>query len=109
VFLGSTRERQKPLMWEFRMQQGGYQAINNSPMLAIRDGKWKLLINPDRSRVELYDIINGPMEVDNLASEHPDVVERLAVPLMEFHRSLPEGPIHPQAGKNSYPWPRRGK
>jgi N-acetylgalactosamine-6-sulfatase len=107
VLLGSDRDRASPLLWEFRFPQGSYQVINRSPMLAIRDGAWKLLMNPDRSRVELYNLADDPMEVDNVAPAHADVVERLSKPLMEFHQSLPKGPVHPQAGKNTYPWPRQ--
>jgi N-acetylgalactosamine-6-sulfatase len=74
-------------------------------MLAIRDGKWKLLMNPDRSRLELYDIPNDPSEMTNLSEKHPDVVERLAGPLLAWQGSLPQGPVDPGAGWNKYPWP----
>lgn len=109
VLLGGARDRAKPLLWEYRFPQGSYEVINRSPMLAIRDGSWKLLMNPDRSRVELYNLGKDPMEVDNVAAAHAAVVERLSKPLLEFHQSLPEGPIHPQAGKNNYPYPRNKK
>jgi N-acetylgalactosamine-6-sulfatase len=75
-------------------------------MLAIREGKWKLLMNPDRSRVELYDIVACPMEIDNVADKHPDIVERLAKKIMAYHNSLPKGPVEDTAGKNEYPWPK---
>jgi N-acetylgalactosamine-6-sulfatase len=75
-------------------------------MLAIRDGKWKLLMNPDRSRVELYDIPADPSELNNLAGERPDVVKRLSGQLLAWRNSLPEGPVDPAAGSNEYPWPR---
>jgi hypothetical protein len=70
VLLGKDRPRTKSLMWEWRFKIFGYK-INCSPRLAIREGKWKLLMNPDRSRVELYDILKDPMEVDNLATDTP--------------------------------------
>jgi hypothetical protein len=75
-------------------------------MLAIRDANWKLLLNPDRSRVELYDIPNDPTELDNRAHEQPELVERLTDQLLSWHRSLPAGPVDPQAGGNHYPWPQ---
>jgi N-acetylgalactosamine-6-sulfatase len=74
-------------------------------MLAIRDGRWKLLMNPDRSRIELYDIPKDPTELDNLAAQHPNVVKKLSQQLLKWQKTLPAGPIDREAGSNSYPWP----
>jgi len=106
ILTGSDRDREQPLMWEFRFGQNSEHVINSAPMLAIREGKWKLLMNPDRSRVELYDIVNCPMEVDNIADQYPDVVARLEEKIMTFHSSLPAGPTETGAGRNDYPWPK---
>jgi arylsulfatase A-like enzyme len=76
-------------------------------MLAIREGDWKLLLNPDRSRVELYDIPRDPSELNNLAGRQPQVVARLAEKALAWQKTLPEGPVEPSAGKNDYPWPGR--
>jgi arylsulfatase A-like enzyme len=75
-------------------------------MLAIREGNWKLLMNPDRSRVELYDIPRDPMEMTNLADRQPAVVKRLSEKVLAWQKSLPPGPFDPGAGKNDYPWPK---
>lgn len=75
-------------------------------MLAIRNGKWKLLMNPDRSRVELYDIPDDPAELDNLADQHPDFVKSLSEKLMKWQATLPPGPVDKDAGSNGYPWPK---
>ncbi|MFC1607157.1 sulfatase [Candidatus Latescibacterota bacterium] len=103
---GKPVQKAKPLMWENRFPVYGH-VIHKSPMLAIRDGKWKLLMNPDRSRVELYDIPSDPTELTNLAGKHPDEVKRLSEPLMKWQATLPEGPVHPDAGSNAYPWPEQ--
>ena len=79
--------------------------IHKSPMLAIRDGRWKLLMNPDRSRIELYDIPNDPTELNNRADKYPDVVKRLSDRLLHWQATLPKGPVHADAGSDSYPWP----
>lgn len=104
ILLGSDRRRNKPIMWEWRSKVYG-ATIHRSPMLSIRDGDWKLLMNPDESRVELYNIPNDPSEVDNVANEHPFIVRRLKKKVMEIHNSLPPGPVQPEAGKKDYPWP----
>jgi N-acetylgalactosamine-6-sulfatase len=75
-------------------------------MLAIRDGRWKLLMNPDRSRVELYDIPGDPTELDSVADRHPDVVERLSAQVLAWRKTLPAGPVEHVAGSNEYPWPK---
>jgi N-acetylgalactosamine-6-sulfatase len=75
-------------------------------MLAIREGKWKLLMNPDRSRVELYDIPKDPTELDNLADQHPDIVKQMSQKVLEWRKTLPSGPIEQAAGSNAYLWPK---
>jgi N-acetylgalactosamine-6-sulfatase len=106
ILRGSPGPRTRPLLWEWRFAIPGPIA-NKSPILAIRDGRWKLLLNPDRSRVELYDIPADPFELDNLAAAHPDVVNRLAQVALDWQATLPKGPIEPLAGKRDYPWPRQ--
>jgi len=105
ILLGQTRPRTRPILWEWRYRVIG-PVLNQSPMLAIRDGHWKLLLNPDRSRVELYDIPSDPSELSNLAANNRDVVDRLAEHALAWHKTLPRGPIEPGAGKNGYPWPK---
>jgi arylsulfatase A-like enzyme len=111
AILGVPKERKGQLMWDFRFPPNGGRGrpIICSPMLAVRDGKWKLLVNPDLSRVELYDLKNDPTEVDNVADIHKDIVTRLSGPLLKWHRSLPDADKVPQlAGSNYYPWPKSG-
>jgi N-acetylgalactosamine-6-sulfatase len=102
---GRARERTRPLMWEWRWEVFGH-VWNVSPRLAIRDGRWKLLMNPDRSRVELYDIPSSATELQNLADRQPDVVKRLSDRLLAWHATLPKGPVDPDAGSNVYPMPK---
>jgi N-acetylgalactosamine-6-sulfatase len=96
--------RTKPLFWEWRFRVFNHP-WNRSPILAIREGKWKLLLNPDKSRVELYDIPADPGEQNNLASRHADVVTGLSEKTLTWQKTLPAGSIEPAAGQNSYPWP----
>ncbi len=103
--LGKPVERTKPLLWQWRFRIFG-EMVHKSPMLAIREEKWKLLMNPDRSRVELYDIPADPTELDNVAVQHPDVVERLSQTLLKWNDTLPPGPVEDVAGSNAYPWPK---
>ena len=45
---------------------------NNFPDLAIRDGKWKLLVFRDGSSDQLYDLDADPNEKNNLAKTEPE-------------------------------------
>lgn len=108
VLLGKPQERTKPLFWEWRFRIAG-PVVNSSPILAIREGKWKLLLNPDRSRVELYDIPADPGQLANLADRHPQVVEELAGKVLAWQKTLPSGPRDPGAGSNAYPWPKAAR
>lgn len=101
---GKPVKRRKPLLWENRYPVYGH-VLDQSPMLAVREGNWKLLINPDRSRVELFDIPNDPSEMNNLAGQQPAVVKRLAERALAWQKTLPPGPVDPDAGKTTYVWP----
>ena len=105
---GGPAARSKPLLWENRFPVYGH-VLDKSPMLAIREGKWKLLLNPDRSRVELFDIPADPSELNNVAAANPGVVKRLSERALAWQRTLPAGPVHPDAGSNKYPWPRQDR
>lgn len=105
ILEGSSRSRTKPLFWEYRFGSHMDPPIHRSPMAAIRDGDWKLLANPDRSRMELYNIPADPSECNNMAAANPILVERLFAKLTAWQQKLPAGPVSPDAGSNSYPWP----
>ena len=107
ILLGQSRGPRTPLFWEWRIRIAG-EPFHHSPILAIRDGDWKLLLNPDRSRVELYDI-----PTDSVGDEQP---RRRSEPghrrpaggrnRWRGRQTSPTGPIDPWAGKNDYPWPK---
>lgn len=95
----------RPLFWEWRFGNPSHP-LHRSPMRAVRSGHWKLLANPDASRVELYDIPNDPMELDNRATSEPDTVTALTDLVQHWANNLPTGPQSPDAGSNTYPWPK---
>jgi N-acetylgalactosamine-6-sulfatase len=98
ILLGASRPRSAPLMWEWRFRIAG-EPFHHSPMLAIRDGDWKLYLNPDRTRVELYDMTKDLTQLNNVALHHPDVVARLSGRVLGWHEELPDGPVDPGAGQ----------
>jgi len=68
------------LYWEFH-ERGGKQAV--------RKGKWKairLQVKRDpNGPIELYDLKKDPREKNNIASEHPDIVDKMAQVMKEAH------------------------
>ena len=104
ILRGTSRDRGRPLFWEWRFNIAG-DTLNKSPMLAVRDGRWKLLFNPDRSRVELFDIPADPSQLANLADRESALVDRLAALALDWQRTLPPGHIDATAGRADYPWP----
>ncbi len=108
VWLGSVRKRRRPCFWEWRYRIFGHP-WNHSPRLAMRQGDFKLLMNPDRSRVELYNIVRDPGETDNLADQHPQLVEQMARELLAWYATLPQAPVAPGAGQVLWRWPKATK
>ncbi|MGH9628788.1 MAG: sulfatase-like hydrolase/transferase [Bryobacteraceae bacterium] len=95
ALLGRTPERKTSLFWEYGRDPSYLRPglpEDQSPNLAIRDDRWKLLMNDDGSRVELYDLAKAEREQNNLASRHVDKAKRLSEQLLSWRRSLPAAP-----------------
>ncbi len=105
LFNGRAWTRSRPLFWQWRFRIAG-EPFHHSPELAMRDGPWKLYMNPDESRVELYQMQEDLMQMNNLADKHPEIVQRMKPQLLEWAKDLPEGPRDPGAGKVTVPMPR---
>lgn len=90
ILRGASRPRKGPLYWEWLFEVWGPDYT--PPQIAVRDGKWKLLLNPDRSRVELYDIPTDREERKDVAADNPQVVEALAQKAVEWQKTLPSSP-----------------
>lgn len=93
ALLGKQQQRARPIFWEYGRHETYLRpgvADDQSPNLAVRDGRWKLLINDDGSHLELYDFDAATDERANVAGEYPEVAERLSETLLEWRRSLPK-------------------
>ena len=88
VLLDNSESPHDELFWEL--------GSGNKPQMAIRQGDWKLLVNPqDRSkkaelkpsvRVFLSNLKNDVGEMSNVAAQHPDVVKRLMDRIREIRK-----------------------
>ncbi|MDF7806357.1 sulfatase-like hydrolase/transferase [Pontiellaceae bacterium B12219] len=89
AFKGEAFTRNKPIFWEWR---GGDNHEYTWPSLGVRDGRWKLLVNPETQKVELYDLENDWAEKNDVAADHPEVVQKLSEQLRVWKQSLPTEP-----------------
>lgn len=107
AFQGRPVKRDRVMYWEFRSEVAGH-VWNHSPMLALREGDFKLLTNPDMSRVELYHIVNDPREQNDLARQSRRVVKRLQHRALDLYEQMPKSNISRNTGRDDYPWPGGG-
>ena len=93
AFRGEQPARRRPLFWEYGRTPSYLRPgdpADVSPNMAVRDGRWKLLMNADGSNVELYDFRDGFDESRSVAAKHPKVTRRLSAMLQSWRQSLPE-------------------
>jgi arylsulfatase A-like enzyme len=82
TLLGNNKnqEQRDYLYWEFH-ERGGKQAV--------RMGKWKgvrLNVRKDpNSPIELYNLSKDIGEENNIASKHPQIIEKMEVAMKESH------------------------
>lgn len=83
ALLGKPFVRSRPMFWHHPT------GSTRGPHLAVRDGDWKLLINPDGSETALYDLASDVGEQTNLAAAKPEVVDRLRSQVFVWYETLP--------------------
>lgn len=94
TFLGkAARSRTQPLFWKRPPDRPGPPA-NPFPDFAVRDGNWKLLLKADFTDSHLYDLAADPGETKNLATAHPEIVDRLREAIRAWNQTLPQQGIN---------------
>ncbi len=106
VLIGQKDDRKTPLFWEYRAGSWG-RDIQRSPRLAMRQGPWKLMMNPDGSRIELYNLDVDTTETSNVAKYEAEIVERMRAMLLDwFENQVPDhDAVAPHAGKRLWEVP----
>jgi arylsulfatase A-like enzyme len=74
---------------------------------AVRADRWKAIHTVSRGTLELYDLTADPAEQNNVAAEHPDVVERVQAIMRQAHSDHPEYPLAGKAGKEKRKGPAK--
>jgi len=93
VMLGKPAARKKNIYWEYGRNDISFnypkEKADRSPQLAVREGKWKLLMNKDGSKIELYDVVKDDKEKINRADAETEMVEKLSRKLLSWWNALP--------------------
>ncbi|MBX7209577.1 MAG: sulfatase-like hydrolase/transferase [Verrucomicrobiaceae bacterium] len=103
IWLGASRARTKPLNWEWLFNVQGPDDGYMPPMLAVRDGDWKLFVSHKGGDAQLYNIPKDAGEEHDVASEHPDVVKSLTEKALTWAAHLPPSPARDRAAASGKP------
>jgi N-acetylgalactosamine-6-sulfatase len=101
IWFGKSRPRTKPLHWEWLFRVWGDDYM--PPMLAIRNGPWKLFVNHNGSGAQLYDITKDISEERDVAADHANVVKELAAKALAWQKSLPPSKARDDAAATGKP------
>ena len=72
-----------------------------APPLAVRDGKWKFYCDYAGGTTQLYDVGSDPSELNNVAVQQPDVVNRLRANALTWVKSLPPAELRDAVAKGA--------
>ncbi len=89
AFRGTPRARTRPIFWEWR---GGGGVPDGWPRLAVREGRWKLVLGANATRGELYDLVADRAEQQDVAATQPELVARLRREALAWQAALPQEP-----------------
>lgn len=85
--------RTKSLCWEYGRNETSFKypgGADRSPQLALRNARFKLLMNADGFGLELYDLRADPLETTNLAEGRKSIADDYSEFLVNWKRSLPK-------------------
>jgi uncharacterized sulfatase len=90
--IASNKPRAEPICWVRPPDRPG--PGGSFPDFAVRQGRWKLLIEEDGSKAELYDVQADPLEKQDLADAQPQRVKELSAKVAQWRQTMP--PMLPQ-------------
>jgi arylsulfatase A-like enzyme len=92
---GQSPARARALYWEYGRNDRSFayprDPRHKSPNLAVREGRWKLLVQADGSGAQLFDVVADPNETTDLSAQRPEIANRLSEQALAWRKSLPGG------------------
>ncbi|HEX3720954.1 MAG TPA: sulfatase-like hydrolase/transferase [Verrucomicrobiae bacterium] len=84
----------RTIFWEYGRKSKFFNypgpVFDRSPHIAVREGKWKLLVNADGTSTELYNMEADMGETNNLVQQEAETAQRLKAAALAWRRSLPK-------------------
>lgn len=91
IWRGGAAPKRGPLFWEYGRNDESFRyGPDKSPNVAVRRDDWKLLVNADGTRPELYNLATDAKESRNLITERPDVARELIKLALDWRGALPK-------------------
>jgi N-acetylgalactosamine-6-sulfatase len=106
IWLGASRPRKTSLHWEWLFRVQGADDGYVPPMLAVRDGDWKLFTSHKGDSVQLYKIPKDVGEAHDVAKENPEVVKALTEKALAWVKTLPPSAARDQVIQTGQPQER---
>lgn len=103
IWLGASRARKTSLHWEWLFAVRGEEDGYMPPMLAVRDGDWKLFVSHKGTDAQLYNIPKDAGEEHDVAGANPEVVKSLSEKALAWVKTLPPSPARDRATETGKP------
>ncbi len=85
----------RDLFWALPPPEAPQTAGQAKPEFALRSDDWKMLLDSDHQPVELYNLVEDPLELINLLGDNPKQAERLEARFVEILRSIETDALRP--------------
>jgi hypothetical protein len=106
IWLGASRPRKTSLHWEWLFNVQGQDDGYVPPMLAVREGDWKLFTSHTGNKAELYNIPQDAGEQHDVAKDNPEVVKSLKAKALAWVKTLPASAARDQVIQTGLPQER---
>jgi len=88
VLSGKKKNTTKDIYWYYNNNPLPGKQENISPTLALRSGNWKLLMEPDGSNKQLYNMVADHKETTNRVDEEKKTAEQLTIKLTKWYKDV---------------------
>jgi arylsulfatase A-like enzyme len=85
ILLGKNKKTTNDVYWYYNNNPVGGKKENVAPTLAIRSGKWKLLMEPGGAEKQLYNMETDHRESKNLVNDEKKIAEQLTAKLQKYY------------------------